>query len=360
MESVENIERDSPCNVYNLEVENCPHYIANGILVHNSHNCKSGSADRTKAAIKLGKLATYRRIATGTPIAKNVVDAWSQFMFLDPNILGHNYMTSFRSRYCIMGGFEGKQIIGQRNLEEFYGLIAPHAFRLTKAETLDLPEKIYVQRSYEMSDECKKHYKALKKTMMTALENGEIVDVNNAVTLMLRLQQVVCGYLPKDDDSFEEFDDGRLDVLDDVISQVEGPVIVWARFRRDIERIMRRLGDDAVSYYGETSNEDRAKNVKAWLAGEKRFFVSNPQAGGTGLNLQGSCQVNVMYSNGFSAIARWQAEDRTHRMGTTGAVTYIDLVAEKSVDKAILRNLRDKKSISDLTFDQIRQAIISE
>jgi SNF2 family DNA or RNA helicase len=84
------------------------------MAIDESHDFKNMRAQRTKAAIELGQMCAYRRISTGTPIGKNVLDAFAQFYFLDPKILGHKYITSFRNRYCIMGGFQFRQVIGNK------------------------------------------------------------------------------------------------------------------------------------------------------------------------------------------------------------------------------------------------------
>lgn len=332
------------------------------MIIDESHLIKSPSAQRTKAAWKLGEIAAYKRIATGTPISKNIVDSWAQFKFLDDRILGHRYMTSFRARYCIMGGFEGRQIVGQKNTEEFYSLIAPHSFRLTKAEALNLPPKIYAAREYDMGEATKSHYDDIKKTFMTALDDGTIVDVPNAAVALTRLQQIVCGYLPGTEGKLSFFSEERLHAMMEIVEQVTGPIVIWARFIEDIHRIKARLEEEhgsegVVTYYGATSTKERESAKTKFLNGDARFFVSNPAAGGVGLNLQGHCQNVIYYSNSFDALHRWQSEDRTHRMGTKGSVTYFDLIADKSIDRLILRNLRGKKSVSDLTFDEIRKAI---
>lgn len=332
------------------------------MIVDESHLIKSPRAARTKAALALGALAPYRRIMTGTPIAKNIVDAWSQFKFLDQAILGHRYVVSFRSRYCIMGGFEGREIVGQKNTTEFYTLIAPHSFRLTKAEALDLPEKMYVTRNYDMGEATKVHYKSMKQTFMTEVASGDMVDASHAAVALLRLQQIICGYLPHPDGGVELISNERIDVAMEIVRQVQGPVVIWCRFVEDIRRLVEALEVEegkgcTVSYYGATTTTERKANVKKFLDGEARFFVSNAASGGVGLNLQGKCQTVIYYSNSFAALDRWQSEDRTHRMGMFGAVTYFDIVANRSVDKLLLRNLRNKKSISDLTLDQIRQMI---
>ena len=292
----------------------------NMMVIDESHNIKSGTAERTKAAWKLGDVSTYKRILTGTPISKNASDMWSQFKFLDDRIFGHKYFISFRNHFCIMGGFEGKQIVGQKNVEELYRTIAPHSFRLTKGEALDLPEKIYIRRRYEMSETCAQHYQSLKNSFLTLLDSGDVVDVNNAITCLLRLQQVLSGFLPGEDGSVTEFANDRILQLMEIINQTEGQAVIWARFTHDILRIEKLLnktfGDgSAVCYYGDNV-KDRGASVDRFLNKEARFFVSNPSAGGTGLNLQRSgCQTVIYYSNNFNFITRAQSEDRTHRIG---------------------------------------------
>jgi SNF2 family DNA or RNA helicase len=331
------------------------------MVLDESHTIKDFKAQRSKAAHEIGKLARYRRIATGTPIAKNIVDAWSQFGFLDPNILGHRYMTSFRNRYCVLGGWEGKVIVGQKNTEEFYQLIAPHSYRVTKNEALDLPPKIYITKEYEMGEETRKHYKSVKETLLTSLDNGEILDAKNGAVAMGRLQQIVCGHLPREDGSIMKIGRERVDVMLDIIEQRTGPICVWARFIEDRRVILEALedaGETAVCYAGSDTEREEAK--RAFLAGDARIFVSNPKTGGVGLNLMGACQTVIYYSNSFDLIDRVQSEDRVHRIGTKGAVSYFDIVAQKSVDRAILRNLKTKKSILSLSFDEIRMAIKDE
>lgn len=332
------------------------------MVIDESHHIKSGTAQRTKAAWKLGEMATYRRILSGTPISKNVADLWSQLKFLDERILGHKYFTSFRNHFLILGGFEGKQIVGQKNTEELYQLLAPHSFRLTKIEALDLPEKIYTKHVYEMNEVCSMHYQNLKKTFMTMLDSGAIVDVPNAISALVRLQQVVSGCLPGEDDNLEVFSNDRIAQMLEIIEQIDGQVIIFSRFTNDITRIIEALNNEygsnqAVRYDG-TNVRDRDSSIKRFLNREAKFFVANQAAASTGLNLQTSgCQSMIFYANSFDYIAREQAEGRIHRLGTKGAVTYIDLIASKSIDGHILKNLRNKKNVSDLTLDAIRKSI---
>lgn len=330
------------------------------MAIDESHDFKNMRAQRTKAAIELGQMCKFRRISTGTPIGKSVLDAFAQFFFLDPKILGHKYVTSFRNRYCIMGGFQHRQIIGQRRVEEFYSLIAPHSWRATKEEELDLPPKIYAEHVFELGADARKHYTAMKSSLMTELKNGDIVSAKNAATALMRLQQIRCGYLPQEDGTMEVIDNSALDAMIAVTQQIPGQTVIWARFREDIKRILARLEKEygkgcAAVYYGKSKKKESAQAKADFLAKRITYLVGNPQSGGTGLNLQGWLKLMVYFSNSYHAIKRWQSEDRGHRPGMKGTLTIVDLVARATVDRPILSNLKGKKSISSLTLDQIRK-----
>lgn len=331
------------------------------LVADEAHDFKTQSSSRTVALFELGEMATYRRIATGTPQAKNIIDMWAQFNFLSPKILGHKYLTSFRARYGVMAR-DGRTVVSQKNTEEFYSLIAPHAFRLTKKEALDLPPQIYITREYEMAEETRRHYDEMKATLLTQMSDGTIVDGINAAVAMLRLHQIVCGHLPgAEKGAMHRFGGERISAMMDIVRQVEGPIVIWARFiedRKVITEALRKEQESFVVYEGNDNERETAKND--WLAEKARVFISHPKSGGVGLNLQGKCQSVIFFSNSFNALDRWQADGRTHRIGTLGPVTYFDLVAHRSVDKAILRNLQAKKDLASLTLDEIRQTILTE
>lgn len=330
------------------------------MIVDESQDIKNISAKRTKVAIRLGKYCAYRTIMSGTPIAKDVVDLFSQFKFLDESIIGHKYLTTFKSDYCIVRATDfGEMIVGYKNIENLYGKIDPYIFRITSEEALDLPPKVYDERVFALSDEQKKLISQLKKQFFAELESGELSSVKTAAALVARLQQISCGFLPTDDGGMIRLPNPRLDALKDILEQREGKAIIWCRFNEDVRTVVNCLGDDAVHYYGNTEQRDRERGKNEFLDPQSRirYLVASPEAAGTGLNLQGICRTNIYYSNSFNSLARWQSEGRTWRDGTSGTVTYFDLIAEGSPDKKILKNLKDKKSISDMTLDDFRKML---
>ena len=328
------------------------------MAVDEAHSLKNPAAQRSKIAHALGEKCNSRAILTGTPIARNIEDLFGEYKFLDPNIIGTRYITSFRSNYCEQrnNGF-GMVTVGAKNLDKLYAKIDPVTFRATKDE-LDLPPKTYDKRQFEMAPEQKKAYDELKKTFMLQLQDEEQINVTNAASAFIKLQCITSGFIKREDGSYIDLPNPRLEALNEVLEEVDGPVIIWARFNRDIQNIMKSLGKEAVAYYGATSSDEREEAKEGFLSGKYRFFVSNPAAGGTGLNLQGKCTTAIYYTNSFDAIQRWQSEDRIHRIGTKGTCTYIDLICRGSIDNRILANLRDKKSLSDLAIDEIRRMMV--
>ena len=113
-----------------------------------------------------------------------------------------------------------------------------------------------------------------------------------------------------------------------------------------------------VDYYGLTPQEDRQPNIKRFQEDlECRFFVGTPQTGGYGITLTQANTV-VYYSNGYDLEKRLQSEDRAHRIGQKKSVTYVDLIADDTVDEKIVKALRKKINIaSEVLGEELRDWI---
>jgi hypothetical protein len=317
------------------------------LVVDESSRIKRPGAKRTKTITKFSKQAKYRRIMTGTPVTKGPEDVYSQFKFLDPNILGYDSYYSFKARYCIMGGYENKQIVSYQNVHELTRNIEGHSFRVLKKDCLDLPPKVYQRHRIDMSPKQKKLYHEMRKEFVAEME-GETIDAPEAITRLLRLQQISCGWFPTENGAMPIDDkNSRLNALLEILSDIDSKVIIWARFKADLKAIERALGELAVSYHGDVSNDARAAAVERFQNDPKiRYFIGQPQSGGIGLTLT-AADYAVYYSNSFDLEIRLQSEDRCHRIGTKNTVTYIDIECRDTIDKKIIFALRNKKNLAD-------------
>ena len=337
------------------------------VTIDESTTIKNPKAKRTKNILNLAELAKYRRIMTGSPVTKNPLDLYSQCEFLDPNHLDCVSYYSFRNRYAEMktlhlSGRSIQVVSHFKNLGELSEQLQKFSYRVLKEDCLDLPPKIYMKREIELTSEQAKVYKQMKQEALATL-NGKTVTTMTALTQLMRLHQITCGHFSADDGTIQNLKNNRLTELLDIVEEVEGKAIIWAHYQHDVKTIFNALEKkhgpgSVVHYYGKTLPEQRDKAIK-WFKEkpECRFFVGTPQTGGYGLTLI-SANTVIYYSNGYDLEKRMQSEDRAHRIGQKNSVTYIDIIAEETVDTKIVQSLRKKINIaSEVMGEELRKWI---
>jgi SNF2 family DNA or RNA helicase len=336
------------------------------IVADESTTIKNLDAKRTKAAIALAKQCRYRRIMTGEPITNSPLDLYAQCQFLGSGLLGYTSYYAFRAYYANMiqisaGGRSFRKVTGYRNLDKLTNSLSYFSYRIKKEQCLDLPPKIYQTYEVELTDEQQKLYEQIREDSIAELSNL-VVTAPLAITKIIRLHQITCGFIKSEDGQIKDLDSHRLERLLEVIEETDGSVIIWASYRHNIESITSKLssiyGSNCVAtYYGDTTAEDRSIGVQNFQNFNARFFVGNPKTGGFGLTLTAASTV-VYYSNDYNLETRLQSEDRAHRIGQTKSVNYVDLVARGTVDEKIIKALRSKKQVASTVLgDEWRQWI---
>ena len=326
------------------------------IAIDESTTIKNHKAKRTKALMKIAAQFKYRRLLTGSPVTKSPMDIYSQCEFLRPGLLGYDSYYAFQGRYAVvqrktMGQAAFQQIVGFKNLDELTKRIDMFSFRVLKKDCLDLPDKIYTARYVGMTKEQFEMYEQIRKHAMVLFENGEMSTAPAVITQMLRLQQIMSGHLKTDEGDMLYFPSKRMEALEEIINEHDGKAIIWSRFRHDIigmtDMLNKKFGEGcAVSYFGDTSDDDRAAAVLNFQNPDHplKYFVGNPATAGYGLTLT-EANLVVYYANDFNLETRIQSEDRAHRIGQKNKVTYIDLICEGSIDEHIVKALRTKIDI---------------
>ena len=338
------------------------------MAIDESTTIKTPTAKRTKAILTLGKLAKYRRILTGSPVTKSPLDLYTQCNFLHEELLGFNSYYTFRNRYATMidrnfGGRRVQIVGGYKRLDELSDSLKKFSYRVLKEDCLDLPEKVYIQREVELSDEQRQIYSTMKSAALAQLK-GKMATAPHVLTQLMRLHQITCGHLKNDDDTITEIKNNRMSELLDVLDEVEGKVIIWANYVYDIRQIVKAISkkhgeDSIVQYYGAIPADVRQKNIEMFQdpKSDSRFFVGNPQTGGYGITLTAANNV-IYYSNGYDLEKRLQSEDRAHRIGQKKSVTYVDFITPKTVDEKIVKALRKKMNIAtEIMGEDIREWI---
>ena len=342
------------------------------MIVDESQTIKNPAAKRTQRVIALGRQVELRRIASGTLVANSPLDLFSQYDFLGPGLLGTRSYRAFVSEYAellpsdsplvrdimIRTGARGApQIVAKnrdgtkkfRHLDKLSALMAPHTFRVTKDECLDLPAKIYQTRYFELEPEQRAAYEQVRKARNWFRQDGTI-DTFTALTVITKLRQITSGFILVDGHPAElAYAAPRMAILRDIIEECTGSILIWASFQEELRQIAAVLDDMNETYreyHGGTKPAARTKAIDDFQSKAARIFLGNPAAAGTGLTLT-AAETVVYFSSSFSLGERVQSEDRCHRIGTTKHVVYIDIVGRDTIDERIADALQSKKFVAD-------------
>lgn len=344
-------------------------YAKRFLLAHNammavdeSTTIKGHTAQRSKNIVKVGLGARYRRIMTGSPVTKSPMDLYQQCEFLSPNCLNVHSYYAFQARYAItverhLASHSFKQVVGYRRLDELKEKLDRFSFRVRKDECFDLPDKVFLKREVELTPEQRKVYDQMVLAALATFDQGMVTTVN-ALTQIMRLQQIVCGHITLDTGEVMTLKSNRMDEMLAAIEESDGKIIIWANFRHDIEAIKlalsREYGMNAVAtYFGDTSAEERSDIVDRFQDpdSELRFFVGQPRTGGYGLTLT-EAHTMIYYSNNYDLEIRLQSEARIDRYGQKNKMTYIDLASPNTVDEKIVEALQKKMDIANLILGE--------
>lgn len=335
---------------------------ADMVIADESQRIKSHDAQQSKAMHQLGDKARYKLILSGTPVQNDAIDLYSQYRFLNPSVFGTNYY-QFRNRYAIMGGFERRQIVGYRDMDELIRKEHSIAYRVTKEEALDLPEQTFENRVITLSTKERQLYDRIKKDSFAELESGGQITATSVLTKLLRLQQFTGGFIQADEGNRPELvSRGKIDALEDILEDyvmtTGKKLVIFARFRPELDIIEKLLKKKKVGYgmiYGDIKLDVRGDIVKDFQTNPAtKVFLAQIDTAGLGITLT-AADTCVYYSVNFNYAAYSQSLARIHRIGQRNRCTYIHLVVEKTVDEQILKALARKEDLAKTVVDEWRQ-----
>ena len=362
---VESFSQGGMFDKIRIFVENVPC----AVFVDESSRIKNPKAIRTQRVKAIGQAAKMRGVATGTSVTKNLIDLYSQFEFLDPEIIGAGDYYAFRNRYAIMGGYKNKKILGYDHVEELMQLIEPYIYVCDKPK--DLPQKLYSARYVAMTPEQRTKYRELKRAEIPE------VSVANVLNRIAKLQEIVGGFLREDPHVVVNPLTGReskkqgkiiwtlppdknpklIELANYAEEAGDEPIVVWCKYRWEIEQCQQILALQGVAevLHGDTPNEERTGIIQRLQSGDTKYLISTQQVGGIGHTMV-KAHLMVYYSNTNSLEDRLQSEDRIHRIGQDDNCVYTDLLMEKSVDGTLQDSIKSKKSLDQYVYDKMREA----
>lgn len=335
------------------------------IILDESQRIKNRGTEAAKTCRALGKLTPYKMILTGTPVSQSPADFFSQYRFLDHDIFGDSY-TKFQREYLDMGGFGNHEILGYHNLEQLAAKAHSIAYRCTKADCLDLPPTIY-QTEYVFLNESTDIYDTMERDFIVSLDDGTNVQAPVILAQILRLQQIVGGFLPIHDENdptkileYRQIGTEKMDLLKEIVEGLPDgqKVVIFTKFKpelRAIEDMLFKMGKGVLTLSGETPADRRGKICDTFQNDPGcNAIVVNIQTGGSGIDLY-AASTAIFYSMDYSYINYAQACARLHRIGQTADhVTYLHLIAKGTIDEQIYEAVSRKGDVAQLVVDKMK------
>jgi SNF2 family DNA or RNA helicase len=323
------------------------HYIKN----HRSLNCT--------AAEHFAPLATYRWLLTGTPVTNSPVDIYPQLCVVAAGQPLGSY-----------AAFEAKYARREPTTDELRALsvrVQPYLLRRTKRECLDLPEKTFLDVYVPLPPWQRKLYNAMRDELAHEVEQMSAEEfhrfIPTAMVKLLRLSQVASNpalLIPDEmrvPAKFTELDR----ILDDLVAGNDEKVILWCYYVNTIKALEARFARYGVaSIYGETDVDDRQRLASRFQTDPSlKILIANPAAAATGFTLT-AASYTIYESLSWRYDLYAQSQDRNHRIGQRNPVTYIRLLAEDTIEDAIVDALARKTRVAgEIIGDNVAPPVIA-
>ena len=365
-------------NTTDLLVEAVSRYRPDLLVVDESHRLKSATSNTSRGVARLRDLSPRRLILSGTVMPHSPMDVWAQWRFLAPEAFytldnrdgrTRHPMTygRFEDRYAVLGGFQGKQVVGFKNLTEMQTVMARNSIVVRKADALDLPPVMDVTVPVTLAPAERRAYDELRQSLATTLANGDTASVPNKLALMMRLRQLTSGYAVTDTGVVQTLGTSKRRAVTSVVNETldgERRVVVFAHFKpevRDIAEALRqyqhRNDTDVMTITGDTPPWQREALRKRFGSDRPERMVLVAQARTMSL------AVNELVTASHAVFASLserrddfvQARDRLNRLGQTGEkVTFWNVLVPGTVDEVILAAHRDRTSLEAAMLQHLR------
>lgn len=341
-----NIEALRDANIVKILQKYCKLGIINMIIGEEIHKMKNPTCSQSKGFLKLN--ADCQISVSGTPLVNNPVDLFVLFKW--HGIETHTY-TAFKNRYCVFGGFAGREIIGYQHLKELKDTLNKIQLRRYKKDVLDLPNKLPQTVYVEMGKQQEKIY---NEVLLDLQKNIDLIMLNpNPLSQLTRLRQATaCPSLLSSTIS----ESVKLDKLEELVAEIAKngeQCLVFSNWAQVCEIAAERLKKyNAKTYTGLTKN---LKAVETEFKENKKItvLIGTIKQMGTGLTFT-NCNYVIFLDSPWTQADKDQCIDRTHRIGQTKDVTIITLVCANTIDEKVEKIVKTKGLLSNAIVDNVK------
>lgn len=320
------------------------------VIVDEAHYIKNRNAARSKTTLTLlgagsGKgaapaprdLAVY--LLTGTPMMNRPRDLFN-LMRAVGHPLSRNYV-HFAQQYCA-GFYNDFGLVddGASNVEELARRLNSVMLRRTKAEAMDLPDKVRTWLPLELPT---KRVGSLEQRALDYLRKNPSRSGPTWGTYLAKLNEARHALAVLKATATADF-------VGDCVEAGQ-KVVVFSSYHGAIDVLKERFGDTAVSLTGEHTMKQRDAAVQRFQNDDAvRVFIGNLHAAGVGLTLTAGTHV-VFNDLDWVPANHWQAEDRIHRIGQTQTAFVTYLYSQGTLDEFVAHLLEQKAKVIGILDD---------
>jgi superfamily II DNA or RNA helicase len=373
--------------------KNAADYVLDGIrrynphlvIIDESHRIKGHTSNVSRLADRIGSVVPRRLILTGTVMPAGPLDVFAQWRFLDPYAFGdidedgvrkRATFQRFQSRFAVLGGYLGKQVIGYRNMDELQNVMGQRAVVVLKKDALDLPPVVESVVPVMLSSAEKKAYMDMKKNLSVMFTNqvtGPTATVANRLVQIMRLRQITAGYLPDDMGIVRELGTSKADTIASIVHDTlpsAKRIVVFTLFKHELHMLKQKIeargmvgGKQTVKVEtigGETPHDERIAIRKRFkdLEGnpERTVLIAQIKTLSLAVNELVTAQDIIFASLSQQRDDLIQAIDRLNRIGQTGdKVTVWFAEAPGTIDGVIRQSHKDGTDLETAVLDHVLQ-----
>lgn len=316
------------------------------MIVDESSCMKNMGSQITSAILEMINVIPHRFVLSGCPTPNHNSEIFPQMKFVNNEIFGNNYY-GFLARYFHQDMANPHYWFQTEDDKERYNMrLGEQSVFLKKEDCVDLPEKVFQTRQFNLSVKQKKHYDELINDIKSHINEWSKFEFT---AKLMKLREISSGFIYAKDAKVAIIDCNKSNILSEVLEEIgEKQVIIWCQFQYEIESLAKRFG--GVGITSKTKNRDDV--IRDFRDGKIQYLFTHPQLLGKGLTFV-NCTYNVYYSLSFSYEEFKQSQDRIHRIGQTNKCTYIILQAKNTIDEKIYNCLQRKKSAVDELYNEI-------
>lgn len=326
------------------------------MIVDESSCMKNMKSQITSMILGMVNVIPHRFVLSGCPCPNHNSEIFPQMKFVNNEIFGNNYY-GFLARYFHQDLSNPHVWFQTAEDKERYNLrLTEQSVFLKKEDCVDLPEKVFQVRRFEMASEQRQHYNELLNDIKSHINEWSKFEFT---AKLMKLREITSGFVYTKDSNVITMDSNKPKALAEILEEIGNKqVIIWCQFQHEIKSLAEQFGGVALTS-SSSKTKERYEIIRDFRDGKIQYLFTHPSLMGKGLTFV-NCTYNVYYSLSFSYEEFKQSQDRIHRIGQTNKCTYIIMQAKDTIDEKIYSCLQRKESAVDELYNEIGLKVSNE